>query len=299
MNGLRTTTKIIMTFLVDSHCHLADLSLEGKAGSTLEQIIKRARLCGVTHFLSVACTTEDFARMYDTLYSFPNVYFACGVHPLNLEEDLNWTEDKLAKCLKNDRVIALGETGLDYHYAAETRTIQLDSFARQIALSVSLKTPLIVHAREAAKDTVDLLRSENARDCGGVIHCFTDTVDMARKCLDLGFYISFTGIATFKASDNVREVVRYVPLDRIMVETDCPYLAPIPVRGVENEPAFVRYTLNFLADFKGVSQKRLAEVTSKNFENLFGLNLMEPPQMSQIDVSDYKIEKIKNTAFAD
>lgn len=286
-----------MTFLVDSHCHLADLSLEGKAGSTLEEIIKRAELCGVTHFLSVACTTADFDRMYDSLSRFSTVYFACGIHPLNLKDDFGWTEDKLTGCLRHERVIALGETGLDYHYAPETRSVQLESFARQIALAVSLKTPLIVHAREAANDTVSLLKSENARDCGGVIHCFTDTVDMARKCLDMGFYISFTGIATFKASENVRDVIRYVPLDRMMLETDCPYLAPIPVRGVENEPAYVRYTLNYVADFKGVSQQFLAQITSQNFENLYGIHLQEPPQLPKIEVSQYKIEKIVNSPF--
>ena len=140
------------------------------------------------------------------------------------------------------------------------------------------------------------MRSENARDCGGVIHCFTDTVDMARQCLDLGFYISFTGISTFKASDNVREVVKYVPLDRMMVETDCPYLAPIPVRGVENEPAFVRYTLKFLADFKGISEEQFAQITSKNFEDLYKIKLQECPQ-KDVEFSTYKLEKILGKPF--
>ena len=190
----------------------------------------------------------------------------------------------------------MGETGLDYHYAPETREIQIPSFARQINIAHTVHKPLVIHAREAKKDTLDIMKAENARDVGGVIHCFTDTVDMARQCLDLGFYISFTGISTFKASDNVREVVKYVPLDRMMVETDCPYLAPIPVRGVENEPAFVRYTLKFLADFKGISEEQFAQITSKNFEDLYKIKLQECPQ-KDVEFSTYKLEKILDKPF--
>ncbi len=285
-----------MTFLVDSHCHLSDLRYENKNGQGLNETLERAYRCGVTHFLSVACMPSDFQKLKEDAENFDNIYLACGVHPLNLEEAPDWTEEELIECLKHKKVIALGETGLDYHYAPETRGIQMDSFARQIALAYDVGLPLIIHAREAAKDTIELMKSGNARDCGGVIHCFTDTVDMARKCLDMGFYISFTGISTFKASDNVREVVKYVPNDRIMVETDCPYLAPIPVRGVENEPAFVRYTLKFLADFKGISENQLAKITTENFETLYKLSLKEPPRLN-IPCSDYKIEKIIDKPF--
>ncbi|MCR5537262.1 MAG: TatD family hydrolase [Succinivibrio sp.] len=282
-----------MTYLVDSHCHLASLSLQGKAGDSLEQIIARAQSCQVSHFLSIACTLDEFRDMSRQLEPYPFVYYSCGIHPLNLEEAGEWQEDELIACLNSDKVIALGETGLDYHYAPESRRAQLDSFARQINVAVSLNKPLIVHAREAKDDTLSLLRSEQARECGGVIHCFTDTIDMARKCLDLGFYISFTGIATFRGSDNVREVVRYVPLDRMMVETDCPYLAPIPVRGVENEPAFVRYVLKFIADFKGVSEEQLAAISSHNFEELYKIRLCTPQRL-ECAYSDYKIAGIAN-----
>lgn len=288
------------TFLVDSHCHLADLSLSGaqtgKGPKSMDEVISRAQVCGVTHFLSIACTIAGFERMKSLLDTYPNVYYACGIHPLNLEEEPDWTEDKLSECLRDPKILALGETGLDYHYMPQTRDLQLPSFARQIELAVALKKPLIVHAREAHSDTVKLLRSLNARDCGGVIHCFTDTVEMARECLDLGFYISFTGISTFRASDNVREVVKYVPLDRMMVETDCPYLAPIPVRGVENEPAFVRYTLNFIADFKGISQRELAQITTRNFEDLYGVKLENPPVM-ETEFSSWKLDPIFNAPF--
>lgn len=283
-----------MTFLVDSHCHLNSLSLQGKAGSTLNEIVARARSTGVTHMLCVACTPQEYQPMCEAVAPFDGIYTACGVHPLNLQEAPNWTEEELKQCLQHENCIALGETGLDYHYAPETRKEQLASFARQINLAVELKKPLIIHARQAPADTVSLMRSENARDAGGVMHCFCDEVEMARKCLDLGFYISFSGIVTFKAGENVREAARYVPLDRMLVETDCPYLAPVPVRGVENEPAFVRYTLDFLASLKGVSPKNLAEITSRNFEDLFGVKLTEPKPVDCPQFSTYKLERAQS-----
>ncbi|MDY6322831.1 MAG: TatD family hydrolase [Succinivibrio sp.] len=287
-----------MTFLVDSHCHLQSLSYSGKAGTDPAQILGRARSVGVTHFLSISCTTKEFKKDLEIAAPYPDVYLAAGIHPLNLEDDPDWKDEELISCINSSpKVIGLGETGLDYHYAPETRKAQLESFSRQIGIALELKKPLIVHAREAHRDAVALLRSENARDCGGVIHCFTDSVEMARECLDLGFYISFTGIATFKASDNVRQAVRYVPDDRIMVETDCPYLAPVPVRGVENEPAFVRYTLDFLSAFRGVSQEYLAMKTSQNFEKLYGVKLEEPKEPIP-ECSSWKLEKIWHQPFA-
>lgn len=290
-----------MPFLVDSHCHLASLNFDGerKGAKSLPEIIARARAAGVTHMLSVACTIEDYDVMMKRIEPFDGIFNSCGIHPLNLEEAGAWKEDDLKKCLTHEKSIALGETGLDYFYAEETKDAQLDSFARQIDLAVELKKPLIIHARSAYKDTVSLMRDHNARDCGGVMHCFCDELEMARDCLDLGFFISFSGIATFKAADNVREVLKYVPLDRMLVETDCPYLAPVPVRGVDNEPAFVRYTLEYIADFKGVSPKQLAETTSANFENCFRVKLNEVSNdnVPDKDVSTYKLEKIFNKGW--
>ena len=280
-----------MTFLVDSHCHLASLSYAGKGPQNIADAVNRAHACGVSHFLCVACTPAEYKEMKDLTAPFTEVYKACGVHPLNLEEAKNWSEDELKDCLKDKGIVGVGETGLDYHYALETRKEQLDSFARQIAIANEVKLPLIIHAREAHADTVSLMKSENARDVGGVMHCFCDEISMARECLDLGFYISFSGIATFKAGENVREVLRYVPLDRMLVETDCPYLAPVPVGGVENEPAFVRYTLECAADIKGVKARDLASITSKNFEDLFNVKLSEPVT-KHAEISSYKIEKI-------
>lgn len=278
-----------MPYLVDSHCHLASLSYETEAFDSLPKLLKRAYNCGVTHFLSIACTKDEFIKQEKLTKGYKNIYMSCGLHPLNLDEMPDFKEEDIASCFGNDRTIALGEIGLDYHYAPETRERQIDVFARQIALGHKVKKPLIIHAREACNDTLSLMRSENARDIGGVVHCFTDTVEMARAVLDMGFYISFTGIATFKASDNVREVLKYVPLDRLLLETDCPYLAPVPVRGVENEPAFVRYTTNFISDFKNVSQAQLATITSKNFEELYKVKLQEPEPLD-IEASVYKLK---------
>ena len=281
-----------MTCLVDSHCHLNSLSLKGKAGATLPEIVMRAKAAGLTHALCVACTPQEYAQMTAAVKDFPGIYRSAGVHPLNLEEAGDWREEDLSACLQDPQAVALGETGLDYHYAAETRRQQHDSFARQIDLAVSLKKPLIIHAREAYQDTLALMRSHQARDCGGVMHCFCDCREMARDCLDLGYYISFSGIVTFKAGENVRQAARYVPLDRMLVETDCPYLAPVPVRGVENEPAFVRYTLEFLAGLKGVSAAQLADITSRNFAELFKVDLSGPnlQQYQGPEFSTYKIE---------
>ena len=291
-----------MTFLVDSHCHLASLSYAGKGPQNIADAVNRAHACGVSHFLCVACTPAEYKEMKDLTAPFTEVYKACGVHPLNLEEAKNWSEDELKDCLKDKGIVGVGETGLDYHYALETRKEQLDSFARQIAIANEVKLPLIIHAREAHADTVSLMKSENARDVGGVMHCFCDEISMARECLDLGFYISFSGIATFKAGENVREVARYVPLDRILVETDCPYLAPVPVRGVENEPAFCRYTLEFLAALKGASVQALAAQTAANFANLFKVDLAAA-SLNEVDftalgvqsLNPYKLERVMHT----
>ena len=278
-----------MTYLVDSHCHLASLSLEGKAGDSVAEIVRRAHSAGVTHFLCVSCTPAEHREMLGKIAGLKGIYTACGVHPLNLEEAPDWTEEELIECLKAPSTVALGETGLDYHYASETARAQQASFARQIDLAHEVKLPLIIHAREAHADTVALMRSHNARDVSGVMHCFCDEVAMARECLDLGFYISFSGIVTFRAGENVREVARYVPADRMLVETDCPYLAPVPVRGVENEPAFVRYTLEFLAELKGMSATALAAVTSRNFAQLFKIRLEDVPLEKSANL--WKLEK--------
>jgi len=292
-----------MTFLVDSHCHLSSLSYSREYCNSFAVMLKRAYLCKVSHFLCVACSLGEFKKNLAMMQEYDNIYLSCGIHPLNLnDEEEVLDEHFISLCTSSNKVIAVGETGLDYFYSKQTRELQKKSFVRQIHIAVQAKLPLIIHAREAQTDTLEILRGENARDIGGVVHCFTDSVDMARALLDLGFYISFTGIATFKASDNVREVLRYVPKDRFMVETDCPYLAPVPVRGIENEPAFVRYTLKFIAEYLGMSEDELARITSANFENIYGVKLAQPlgccVDSSASEISLYKIDKIAGRPFS-
>lgn len=283
-----------MEYLVDSHCHLASLSLKGKGPQTIDQVVGRAHYAGVTHMLCVACAPSEFAHMQEITAPYPEVFLALGMHPLNLAEEPDYGEDDFLKCFRDEkRLIAVGETGLDYYYERDSALRQQESFVRQIEIARAVKKPLIIHAREASNDIVSILREHRASDVRGIMHCYCDTVETARKCLDMGFYISFSGIATFKGSDNVRDVIKYVPDDRIMVETDCPYLAPVPVRGVENEPAFVRYTLDFIADFKKMGADALARLTSGNFCELFGLSLSDYPQTrTGGDFSTYKLDSI-------
>lgn len=293
-----------MTYLVDSHCHLASLELNGKGASTVDEVIKRAHFAHVTHMLCVACELAEYEPMAKLTQNYSEVFLALGMHPLNLKEKVDYQEEDFVKIFSQDkRLIALGETGLDYFYDANNAKVQQESFIRQIELAKVLHKPLIIHAREAHHDTVNILKEHQAYDVGGIMHCYCDGIEMARQCLDMGFYISFSGIATFKGSDNVREVINYVPNDRLLVETDSPYLAPVPVRGIENEPAFVAYTLDYIANYKNMSVQELATITSQNFENLFKLKLADYPicELSFEDIKqdymNYKLEKARQLSL--
>ena len=170
------------------------------------------------------------------------------------------------------KVIAVGETGLDYHYAPATKDAQVASFVQHMQIADQVKKPLIVHSREARQDTINLLQAHANLEVGGIIHCFTEDQAMADKCLDLGFYISISGIATFRNAEALRQIIKRLPLDRILIETDAPYLAPVPYRGRQNEPLYVSYVAQLVADLKGISLARAAEITSDNFHRLFNLS---------------------------
>ena len=267
-----------MVCLVDSHCHLASLRTAQGEMADLSEVVARAHHAGVSHMLCVACTLREFAPMAELTRGFAEVLLAVGMHPLNLDEEPPYREEELAEAFaRDDRLIALGETGLDYHYRRDSARAQQDSFVRHIELARILGKPLIVHARDAGPDIVALLRSHHAHEARGIMHCFCDTIETARSCLDLGFMISFSGIATFRGAGSVREVLAYVPDDRLLVETDAPYLAPVPVRGHANEPAFVRYTLECIARLRGMPAGQLADLTSRNFSELFALKLEDYP----------------------
>lgn len=253
--------------LVDSHCHLNSLNYE-KTHQDIADVLNKASARGVTHCLSVCVDLDEFEPMISSIAAFPQVYASCGVHPLNLEK--SWLDADLRRLASSPKVIAIGETGLDYFYSAENQAEQQDSFRRQLRISRELRKPIIVHTRDARADTLTLLREEQVGDAGGILHCFTEDWETAQTVLDLGMYISISGIVTFRNADMLRDVARRVPADRLLVETDSPYLAPVPHRGHENQPAYVADVAAFVAELRGVSAETLAEQTTANFFRLFG-----------------------------
>ncbi|TNH44044.1 metal-dependent hydrolase [Photorhabdus luminescens] len=256
--------------LVDSHCHLDCLDYEN-LHKNVDDVVAKAADREVKFMLAVATTLPGFQQMKTLIGKRENIVFSCGIHPLNLDEGYDF--DELARLAAGNEVVALGETGLDYYYQQDNAELQRTSFREHIRIGRKLNKPVIVHTRSARDDTLRVLREEQARECGGVLHCFTEDKDTARELLDLGFYISFSGIVTFRNAEQIREAARYVPLDRILIETDSPYLAPVPHRGKENQPAYVRDVAEYMAVLKGVSVETLAEATTQNFCDLFHVDI--------------------------
>jgi len=253
-------------FLVDSHCHLDGLNYE-TLHKDVDDVLAKAAARDVKFMLAVATTLPGFKAMTTLLGDRPNIAWSCGVHPLNQEEE--WDFAELRQLAADPRVIAMGETGLDYYYQQETKARQQASFREHIRVGRELNKPVIVHTRDAREDTLAILREEQVEGFGGVLHCFTEDRETAEKLLDMGFYISFSGIVTFRNAEALRDAARYVPLDRMLVETDSPYLAPVPHRGKENQPAFTRDVAEYMAVLKGVDVETLAQVTTQNFSRLF------------------------------
>ncbi|WP_306523608.1 TatD family hydrolase [Rheinheimera sp.] len=253
---------------VDSHCHLDRLELE-KLGMDLPAVLQAAKAQQVEHMLCVSVSLADFPAMAALVQNYPQVSVSCGEHPLHQTDVLDVA--LLQQLAADPKVVAVGETGLDYFYSPDTKQLQQEAFISHIEVANQLNKPLIVHTRDAKADTLAILRQYQAQRCGGVLHCFTEDWETAKAALDLGFYISFSGIMTFKNADPLREVVKQVPLDRLLIETDSPYLAPVPYRGKTNQPAYVSAVAAAVADIKGVSIEQLAKLTSENFYQLFPL----------------------------
>jgi TatD DNase family protein len=252
--------------LVDSHCHL-DFP---EFAPELDAVVARARDAGVGTCVTIGTTLEKFPRVREIAERFENVWCSVGIHPHEAEMELLSDPAALIERAMHPRVVGIGETGLDFYYNHSPREPQIANFRAHIAASRELKLPLIVHTRDADDDTIAILRDEMGKGAfTGVIHCFTGTRRLADAALDIGFSISVSGIATFKKSDELRAVLKDVPLDRLLVETDAPYLAPMPHRGKRNEPSFVVNTAAMLAELKGVSADELARVTTDNFFRLF------------------------------
>ncbi len=250
--------------LVDSHCHLDFEPL----GDQLAEVLTRARGNGVGHMLCVSVTLENYPKIQAIAEQHSHIFSSVGVHP-NEREGCDPDVDVLVTLAANPRVVAIGETGLDYYRSQGDMGWQQDRFRRHIQAARQARKPLIIHTRDAAADTLAILREENAAEAGAVMHCFTESWDVAKAAMDLGFYISFSGIVTFANATALREVAAKVPDDRLLVETDSPYLAPVPYRGKTNEPAYVRHVAERLAEVRGVSLDHIADVTTQNFFELF------------------------------
>lgn len=251
--------------LVDSHCHL-DMLAEKE---DLEDIINRAKKFGVKYIQTICTTLDNFPKILKIAESFENVFASVGVHPNEVNGIVTYKE--LIHLSNHPKVIGLGETGLDYYYQTSDKLDQIGCFKQHILAAQCNKTlPIIVHTRDAEEDTIDILTSEMRNSSfRGLIHCFTASKHFASKMLDIGMYISIAGIVTFKNADLLKEVVRFVPLDRLLIETNSPYLAPVPMRGKQNEPAFVKYVASCIADLKGAKLEEVTTVTTKNFFDLF------------------------------
>lgn len=255
--------------LIDSHCHLDRLDLTAHGGS-LDAALDAARAAGVGHFLCIGVSADNAATVKTLAERYVDVDCSVGVHPLDLEPGAEPALDWLLTELAHPKVVAIGETGLDYHYEPESAALQQASFRLHLEAARITGKPVIVHTRAARTDTLDLLR-EAALPQAGVLHCFTEDWDMAKAALDLGFYISLSGIVTFRNAEALRDVARRVPADRLLVETDSPYLAPVPYRGKPNLPQYVHEVAVFLAQLRGVDYQVLAEQTTANFKQLFPL----------------------------
>lgn len=255
--------------LIDSHAHIQGQEYAGE----VEAVITRAREAGIDKIIAVG-GAGDLSSNHDAIAladSYDNVYATVGMHPHDAKdvgpEELRSVQDLTV----HPKVIAVGETGLDYYYSHSPHDVQRRVFADFIQLARETGLPLVVHERDAAQDAVQLLRSEGNGDLGGVLHCFTGNYEAARAYLDLGFYLSFTGIITFKNAEPLRDVVRRVPLEKMLIETDSPYLTPVPHRGKRNEPAYVRLVAEAMAKIKAVSLEEIAQITSGNVRDLFNI----------------------------
>lgn len=252
--------------LIDSHCHLDFDALAGD----LPGVLERARSAGVKHAVTISTRVEQFDRIKAIAEAYENVWCSVGTHPHNAHEELHIQPADLVRLSEHPKCIAIGEAGLDYFYDNAPREAQATGFRRHIAAARETGLPLIIHARAADEDTIEILEDEAEQGAFPfVLHCFTAGAELARRGLALGGYVSFSGIITFRNAEEIRRVAGFVPEDRLLVETDAPYLAPVPHRGQSNEPAFVRHTAEKLAEIRGTSLKELADLTTANFGRLF------------------------------
>ena len=253
--------------LIDSHCHLDRLDLT-KTENGLDDIIAQAAELGVEKMLCVSIDMENVHEVKRLASVYNNVYASVGTHP-TAEEENEPSVEHLLELANDPKVIAIGETGLDYFHCEGDMSWQHDRFRRHIEASKQTGKPLIIHTRDAKEDTIRIMREEGAEQARGVMHCFVEDMDTAEKAMEMGFYISFSGIVTFNSAKALQEVARQVPLERLLVETDSPYLTPVPYRGKPNYPGYTRHVAEFVAKLRNTSLDEIAEASSRNFFELF------------------------------
>jgi TatD DNase family protein len=250
--------------LVDSHCHLNFPDL----AANLPAVLQAMRDNGVSHAMCIGVTLEKFPQVLAIAEAYENIYATVGIHPDN--EDVEEADvDRLVALANHPKVVGIGETGLDYFRLTGDLEWQRERFRTHIRAAIATGKPLVIHTRNAAEDTLRIMREEGADRVGGVMHCFTESQEVAEQAMELGFYISLSGIVTFKNAGALKEVAKSIPLDRMLVETDSPYLAPIPYRGKTNQPAYVRYVAEHVAELRGITPQEVAEATTQNFFRLF------------------------------
>jgi len=256
--------------LTDSHCHLDKVDLE-PFNNNFSEMIKAAEDFDVSQFLCVCIDTEHFNDVLKPAHEYPNIYCSVGVHPTH-KDSYAPSVDELIQLAQHKEVIAIGETGLDnFRCEDDDMTWQHDLFRTHIRAAIKTNKPLIIHTRSARADTIRILKEENADKVGGVMHCFAEDWETAQQAMDLNFYISFSGIVTFKSAKELQEVAKKVPADKYLIETDSPWLAPTPKRGKPNQPAYVKYVAEKMADLRQCSYEKIAQESTKNFNRLFGL----------------------------
>lgn len=255
---------------IDSHCHLDRIDLK-PYNNDFSLFMKEAENSLIDHMLCIAIDLESYPAMVDLVKDYSSISLSVGVHP-NVQEGQDPSVDELIALADNPKVIAIGETGLDYFRSEGDLDWQHQRFRNHIKAAKAVGKPLIIHTREAGHDSLDVLADEGADQVGGIIHCFTEDWEYAKKALDIGFYISFSGIVTFKNAQAIKDVAKKVPADRFLIETDSPYLAPVPFRGKPNYPLYVRYVAEHVADLRGTTVENIAKLSTDNFNTLFKLN---------------------------
>lgn len=252
---------------IDSHCHLDRIDLND-FNNHFPSLLDTIRDSQVIRMLCVSINLEAYQNMRNLVDDYDCIDVSVGVHPSDSKEQAT-SEDQLYELGADSKVVAIGETGLDYYYGKDSKQEQQESFRMHLKVANRLNKPVIVHTRDAQQDTLDILDQGNVQACGGVMHCFTESWEMARQALDMGMYISFSGIVTFSNADALREVARQVPDDRFLIETDSPYLAPVPHRGKQNHPGWVRHVAECLADVRKTGVEDIARLSAENYQRLF------------------------------